>query len=713
MSSGFLGVGISGLAAAQLGLITTEHNITNAGTAGYTRQRSVQTSVVGLSSGSGFVGQGTNVSTIERMYDKYLSAQVNTAQTRLSETDAYYAQISQINNMMADPSAGLTPALQSFFSGVQEVAANPSLLSARQSMISSAETLSSRFQAIDTRLDELSSEVNGRIESGVEMINSYASQIAELNQRIVIAESAFSQPANDLRDQRGQLINDLNKLIKVTTPSNTSNGSLNVFIGSGQPLVMNTEARELTTGVSSSDSSKVVIGIKIGNGDDSLLLPDSLIVGGELGGLVKFRNEALVSTRNEVGRMAATLALTFNAQQAMGQDLLGRAQGETGFTGEFFATSTLKPTVSANANNVKTDPAIPVVAATISVAFTPPSFGGADGNFYTNLTASDYQLAKTGANYTVTRLSDNKQWPPNTDLSALSTIVSAEEGFSFSLSSGTFSDGDSFLIQPTKNAAENLAVSSIISADPRTIAAALPFKTESTKTNTGTGAISGGTGIPGADLSLLPVKIDYVFTPDADPTLVKREISLPAAFGTPISIKWPDGTTASINNADSSLDIITAPDGTTSPAPLYAGSIDYVSGMKIEFSGMKFSLTGAPNNGDSFGLSRSSAASSDSRNALALGKLQTQNTVAGATSTFQTAYSQAVADVGIKTRELRVIGAAQESGLTEAQTSRDNLSGVNLDEEAANMIRYQQAYQASAKILDIGSTLFDSILALG
>lgn len=695
MSSGFLGVGISGLAAAQLGLITTEHNITNASTPGYTRQRSVQTSVVGLSSGSGFVGQGTNVSTIERMYDKYLSAQVNTAQTRLSETDAYYAQISQIDNMMADSSAGLSPALQSFFSGVQEVAANPSLLSARQSMISSAETLSSRFQALDTRLDELSDEVNGRIVDSVEVINSYAEQIAELNQRIVIAESGFNQPANDMRDQRGQLIYELNKLIKVTTPSNTSNGSLNVFIGSGQPLVMDTQAMELTADVSSADSSKVAIGIKTNAGGNSLLLPDSLIVGGELGGLVKFRNEALVSTTNEVGRMAATLALTFNAQQAMGQDLLGRAQGETGFTGEFFDTSTLKPTVSANANNVKTDPAIPVVAATISAAFMPPSFGGADGNFYTNLTASDYQLTRTGANYTLTRLNDNKQWT-NTDLSALSTTISAEDGFSFSLSSGAFADGDSFLIQPTKTAAEKLTVNSIISADPRTIAAALPFKTESTKTNTGTGAISGGRGIPGANLSLLPVKIDYVFTPAAGAFPETRELSFPVTLaGQSVSIKLPDGTTSAV---------------TTIPV---SGMIGYISGMEIEFSGMKFSMTGAPNNGDSFSLSRNPAASSDSRNALALGKLQTQNTVAGGTSTFQTAYSQTVANVGIKTRELRVIGAAQESALSEAQTSRDNLSGVNLDEEAANMIRYQQAYQASAKILDIGSSLFDSILALG
>ena len=135
MSTGLFGIGVSGLAAAQLGLLTTEHNVTNASTPGYTRQRTIQMAVVGLSTGSGAVGQGTNVATIERMYDKYLTAQVNSSQTKLSEIDAYYAEISQIDNLLADSSAGLTPVLQGFFNGVQQVAANPSLLSARQSMM--------------------------------------------------------------------------------------------------------------------------------------------------------------------------------------------------------------------------------------------------------------------------------------------------------------------------------------------------------------------------------------------------------------------------------------------------------------------------------------------------------------------------------------------------------------------------------------------------
>ena len=152
--------------------------------------------------------------TIERMYDRFLTAQVNSAQTTLSGIDAYYAEVSQIDNLLADPSAGLSPALQDFFSGVQQVAANPSLLSARESMVSSASMLVNRFHSLDSRLSELSDEVNGKIQDAVAGINSIGSQIAELNQRIVLAEASYGQPANDLLDQRDQLVNDLNKLVK-------------------------------------------------------------------------------------------------------------------------------------------------------------------------------------------------------------------------------------------------------------------------------------------------------------------------------------------------------------------------------------------------------------------------------------------------------------------------------------------------------------------
>lgn len=677
MSSGIFGIGVSGIAAAQLGLLATEHNVVNANTPGYTRQRTVQATNIAVNTGSGALGQGVHVQTVERLYDKYLTGQVNTATSSLSEIESYYTQIKQIDNLLADPSAGLSPALQDFFSGVQQVAANPSLLSARQSMISSAESLVSRFGAIDARLTELSNEVNGKITDAVSEINSYATQIAELNQRIIVAESSFGQPANDLLDQRDKLINDLNGLIKVSTSTNTD-GSVNVFIGSGQQLVIGQLAMTMTSGASSADSGKTVVGLAtIGGG--VLELPERLIVGGKLGGLVEFRSETLELARNELGRVAASMALVFNAQHALGQDLLGNSGAAVQ---AFFTTTNAGPSVIANSNNA---PGTPPVAS-----FLPPSFGPemAEGNFFTNLTTSDYRLTYDGANYSLTRLSDNQ----NVTLTATATpgLFVTDDGFSLAMPA-TDTAGNSYLIQPTKNAAANISVSAVVAADSRLVAAAVPFRTETGSNNSGTGTISAG--------------VTVGTTPGFNP-----------ATSLPVTISFNSTTTQlSFAGAGAPANVLVKYPG--QPEVSAAVPVAYQSGMVISFSGMSFSVSGGLNNGDSFSLQANPAATSDGRNALALGNLQTRNTVAGdgeqGKSSFQSAYAQLVAGNGIKTRELKVAGEAQQAMLDQAQANRDALSGVNLDEEAANMIRFQQAYQASAKLLEVGKTLFDTLLQIG
>lgn len=684
MSTGIYSIGVSGIAAAQLSLLATEHNVTNASTPGYTRQRTIQATNIAVNTGAGAIGMGVHVTTIERMYDKFLTGQVNSAQSKLSEIDVQYGEIKQIDNLLADPTAGLSPALQDFFSGVQQVASNPSLLSARQSMISSAETLVSRFQSIDSRLNELNIEVNGKIQGAVTSVNAYATQIADLNQRIVISESAYGQPANDLLDQRDQLVNELNKLIKVSTLTN-SDGSFNVFVGSGQQLVVGNQAMTMTATPSSADSSKMVVGLKT-TGGGVLELPETLVTGGELGGLVGFRSNALDPAINELGRVAASVALTFNAQNALGQDLLGRANGDPGFNADFFLMGSMQPAVSSNARNTG------VPAPVVTAAFvTPPSYGPEvnNGNFFTKLTTSDYRLTNTAAGYSLTRLSDNKQWGPDV-LTNLSATVQKEEGFSLALSGGADVVGNSYLIKPTANAAQNLQLNPVIAADPKTVAAALPFRTSADTTNTGSGAISGGTGVPGFLTSLLPTTgITVSYSSATSPSTLSFVGVTP---GQTITYKVP-GATAEV-------------------AMVAPATIPYSQGMAIAVSGMSFVMTGQPNNSDTFTLNRNTAATSDGRNALALGKLQTQNTVAGGSATFQTAYAEMVANNGIKTRELKVTGEAQQAVLDQAQASRDSLSGVNLDEEAANMLKFQQAYQASAKLLEIGKTLFDTIIQI-
>lgn len=735
MSTGIISIGVSGLQAAQLGMQTTEHNITNASTPGFTRQRIQQTANIPLLTGSGFVGQGVNVSSIERLYSSFQTSQVNQAQTSVSELATFYAQISQIDNMLADSNSGLSPALQDFFNGMQQVAANPSALPSRQAMVSTAQSLVARFQGLEDRISQLNDGVNSQITSTVSSINSYAQQIANLNGQIVIAQSSINQPANDLLDQRDQLVTELNKLIRVTT-TNNSDGTYNVYIGSGQQLVVGSQPNTMTATPSAADPSKIAVGLKTASGVQEL--PESLLNGGSLGGLLRFRSESLDRVANDLGRNAASLALTFNAQNALGQDLLGQSSGGAGFVANFFNVS--QPVVFANTQNTGTavvsstlvtpppidgyyslarsgagytltrqsdgqawtqvslaalQAAVPasegltLTGATLAVGESTQVLGPTAGsaNFYTKLTNSDYQLGYDGANYTLTRLSDNVQWS-NASLATLSTTVAGSEGFSLSLSSGAMLAGDSFLLKPVHDAARNLAVNVSVAADPRLVAAAMPIRTSAGAGNTGTGTVSAGQtvlGFSAASIGAAGVTMSYASA--------SNTLSFAGAL--------PAGTNISVTAG-----------GVTTVYPPGAATITYVSGAQISFAGVSFQISGNLDNGDTFSLARNTGAVSDGRNALALGKLQTQNTMSGKTASYQSAYAQLVGDTGNKTREAEVTGQAQQSLLEQSELARDALSGVNLDEEAANLIRYQQAYQASAKMLDIGSKLFDVILSL-
>lgn len=720
-----MSIGTSSLTAAQLGLLTTEHNIANASTPGYNRQYLIQKSQPAILTGSGYIGQGVLVTNVQRYYNEVLVGQVSSAQTSVSELETYYAQIKQIDNMLADQNSGLSPALQDFFSGMQQVAANPSSLPARQAVISSAQALISRYQSIETRLSEIDEGVGSQIVTTVDTINSYAQQIANLNQRIVIAQAATSSPPNDLLDQRDQVIADLNKLVRVRTSTN-GDDSLNVFVGTGQSLVVGTKVNELKAIASSTDLTRMVVGMKVGN--SVMELPEDLITGGSLGGLLTFRSETLDLARNELGRVAASMALTLNAQNGLGQDLLGQIVGDTAFESDLFEISAPKAlsnsgntgTASVTASFVNPPPAQGVyvadgstglvtrlsdgtswafgsVPASEGLDLTNLSVGGGEttvlrnssadySSYFTNLSNSDYRLNYDGTTYTLTRLSDDVSWA-DTDPAALSTTVANSEGFNFSISAG-IAAGDSFMIQPTREVARNIKLNVAVAADPRLVAAAMPMRTAAGTGNTGTASISSGNTV-------------YGFTSASIPT---GGITLTYTAGSPNTFSLSAGLPAGAN--------VSVTSGSTTTVYPATGAIPYTSGAQISFAGLSFTISGVPNTNDTFTISPNTAGVSDGRNALALGKLQTQNTVAGGTASYQSAYARLVSDSGNKSREIQVTTDAQQALLKQAQDSRDSVSGVNLDEEAANLIRYQQAFQASSKILDIAQKMFESILGI-
>lgn len=635
MGSNLYTSALSGLNAAQYGLATTEHNIANATTPGFTRQEVQLSARVGQQTGGGFIGQGVDVVGVKRIYDQFLVTQVMQEQAQASYLSSYYTAMKQIDNLVADPAAGASPALQDFFNAMNGVANNPESVPARQTLLGSAQFVASRFQAIDQRLTNISDSLTNQIGSSVNAINSYAQQIAVLNSNIKRATATANQAQlpNDLLDQREQLINQLNKEIKVSVLSQ-SDGTVSVFMGNGQMLVIDEQAMSLRVVQSSSDPSKVEIAYK--NGNNLIPIQQSSLQGGNLGAYLAFRDQSLEPARNALGRVALGFATSINQQNRLGQDMNGVLGGNL-----FNAAA---PRVDKSANNTGTA----TVLATISNVAA--------------LTTSDYQLRFDGANYSMVRLSDNAV----TSLGAV--LPQTVDGFTVSLASGAMAAGDSFMIRPVANAARDIAVTV---NDPAKIAAAAPMRATSALTNSGSAKITSGSvnAPPPTDVNLqAPVSITFT-----SPTTFNV---VGAGTGNPVGVVYP---TAS-------------------------GSITY--------NGWTVQITGTPAAGDVFNVATNSNAVGDNRNALLLAGLQTQNLLANGTASFQGAYGQLVGDIGAKTHELDVTSQAQENMVAQTVASQQAVSGVNLDEEAANLMRFQQAYQAAAKAMQIANTMFDALLNL-
>ena len=629
MGNSILNIGVSGLLTAQNQLLTTSHNISNADTTGFNRQKVVLSTNIPFSSGSGFIGQGVQSTAVERVYSQFLVSQSLQVQTQSQSLDTYYTSIKQLDDMFAEATSGLSPTLQNFFSAIQDVATNSSVIPSRQSMLSSAEALVARLNSMDDQFTQIREGINTQISSAVTQINTIAQQISEVNKQITWAEGAAGgQSANDMLDQRDALITQLNGLINTDTIIQ-SDGSMNVYVGNGQALVIGGQVLQLQAGDSIENPEDLTVNLL--NGSSVIRLPESQITGGVLGGLLAFRSETLGEAQNSIGRVAMVLAQTFNDQHQLGMDLNGD-MGE-----EFFNVASPKIT-SVTTNNPLSN-----ITATISD--------------FSSLTTSDYEFSYDGANYTLLRLSDNQSFSGSLPLTVDGITVS----------SATMSAGERFLIQPTINGAKDIQV---LIKDTTKIAAAAPNRTDAAATNVGTGKISAG--------SVNPLPLD-----------VNLQQPLTITFQSPYNGYY---------------DVTGIGTGLPATNQLYTPDAD------ISFNGFTFQISGNPAAGDVFTVMPNDSGVGDNRNILALGTLQTTNTMDSGTASYQSAYGQLVSFIGNRTRELDVTSKAQANLYDQTVQSIQSVSGVNLDEEAANLLRFQQTYQAASKVIEMSNTLFDSVL---
>ncbi len=747
MAANILSIGQSALAAAQIGISTTGNNIANAATPGYSRETVIQTEATPQTYGFGSLGNGVNVTTVQRAYSNFIGTQVNATQASKSSMDSYYAQMQQIDNMLGDATSGLSPAMQSFFSGVQTLSSNPSSVSSRQALLSNAQSMTSEFQGMGQQLVQINQSVNTQITNSVAAINTIAGQIAQLNGTILTAQggSASGQPPNDLMDQRDQLITQLNQQIKATVVQQ-DNGQYNVFIGNGQPLVMGAQTTPLSAVPSAVNPGETDVAYSA-NGKNVVLSGNSL-AGGQLGGLLEFRSQSLDPAQNQLGLTAIGLGTTFNNQQILGQDLNGNPGAN------FFTVGA--PSVQASTANTGTG----TLTAQISNV-------GA-------LTASDYQLSYNGTNYTMTPVSGGSS-------TTFATFPQTIGGVTYTMS-GTPAPGDSFLVRPTANGATAFGVAI---TDPAKIAAAAPIvtaavtdspvMTSNSASNTGTGQISAAS-IGSNPVSPLPPSLALTYSsasntltgfPSNQPvTVTSNGTTTSYAAGAPVTYTSGatisvEGVSFTISGAPANNDTFNLTNGGT--GQISAGSVNssylatpltapltltynaatnsligfppsqavtvtnngtsttfaagtpvaYTPGATVSFGGISFTISGTLVNNDTFTVGPNTNGVGDNRNALLLGSLQNANTLYGSTANFQGAYAQMVSSVAGKTNELNVTSTAEGATLTSLQNAQQSKSGVNLDEEASNLLQYQQAYQAAGKLMQVASQLFTVILNLG
>ena len=639
-------IGLSGLNAAQNALNTTSNNISNVYTPGYNREITV------LNESRN--NAGVRVADIERQFNTFVAAQLNNAKSQSTALETYNTQISQIDNLLADREAGLSPLMQNFFSALEDLASAPSDPAARQGVLGTADTLTAQFRSFDGYLQDLQSGVNGQIKDEITQINNTTSQIANINREIALSRAQLGEAPNSLLNQRDQLISELNE--KMNLRLNIQDGkTYNLSLPNGQPLVTGDTAYKLEAVTSPNDPQRIVVGYREGaRGNGNLVsLDEGLITGGSLGGLMSFRSETLDKTQNQIGQLAASIALEFNAQHQKGVDLNGE-QGQ-----EFFSIG------QSNAYYNKDNKGSAEVSATIDSANT----SALRATDYTvrviNASAEEFEVIRKDTGEAL----EADEWSFSDNVLSFAGVDVNFNDFDLA------QNGDSFEIQPLRRAAGGMEA---IVSDLDKIAA---------------GSLVEQSG----DLEVSNVRYENALANTSESLQIElnenKNLSVSGYTG-PILV----------NGVTLSLDA----NGVVQDS---AGTVAVLAeDDEITIDGVSFVLADVSTEG-TLTFQQGSAAAGDNRNALALQDLQSKDIVGGSAS-LSGAYGALVSDVGNRTNIIQVNLDARQGLTDQLRAVQQSESGVNLDEEAANLIRFQQFYQANARVIDTASTIFDTILGL-
>lgn len=673
-----ISIGLSGLNASQTALSITGNNIANAAVSGYSRQQTIQTTGPSHNIGTGFVGTGTTLSDVRRIYNAYLDNQLQTSTSLNTDAAAFQDQITGIDKLLAESDTGISSVLTAFFSALQTASAKPSDVASRQLLLTQAQTLSNRFNAISSQMSKQNDSINSQLDTLSGQVNKLTSSIADLNKQITQLSASGASP-NNLLDARSEAVRQLNELVGVTVQER--DGNYDVYLGNGQSLVTGNRANTLSAVPSAADQSQYSLQINYPTFSSDVT---SVVTGGQIGGLLRYRNDVLTPSMNELGRVALVVADSINSQ--LGQGLDANAQFGSALFSSINSALAISQRSLASANNSAGSGNLDVSIAN----------SGA-------LTTYDYEVKFTGPNQYSVRRSDGTDMG-NFDLTT--TPPPVIDGFTLKLNGGGLAAGDSFKVSPTRSAAGSI---NTVLTDANKLAFAGPINGIVGSGNTGSGTITQpnlGAKLDiygGADTALIQDSIKH--------SMPVRMVFQAASGGTQGYTLYDSkgnsiGTGTIVPGQDNKL-TINVPMRDASGAPILDGS-----GNPRTFS-VETTVGGSPATNDSFTFGFNADGKSDNRNAQALLGLQTKSTVgvnSGGGSSFTSAYASLVERVGAKANQAKIDTVATKAVLDAAKESRNGVSGVNLDDEAANLIKFQHYYTASSQIIKAAQETFSILI---
>lgn len=642
---GILNVGVSALQATQVALQTTGNNISNVNTPGYSRQSVVLQPLQGQFSGGGYIGKGVDLVTIQRNVSDFLTRQSALASATSSSDAMRSDKLNQLQEIFQGGTGGLGAAINAMLNSFSDVASAPTDLTARQVVLTRIDETASRLRAASSSLDDLHNGIRQELTQKIASINTIASNLAKVNDQIARAKGTGQTP-NDLLDHREQLVRDLNQLVQ-TSQVQADDGSLSIFIGGSQALVLGTTAS--TVSLARDDYADALSGkLQITRGGLSSTVDENSLRGGEVPSLLRFVNTDLNAARNQLGRLTTALAESMNAQHRLGLDLSGNPGGNLLSTTTFSGLNVLTPQPPAPANTG-------TGSITLGIANV------------TQFVPSDYEVQFSNAtDFTITRRSDGKV----TSYTGAAPGTVTLDGLNITIAAGT-TNGDRFLLKPFSTSASNIQAQF---SSPASLAVASPIAATANSANRGSLALKSLLAT-GSATAIPTYRIDFTV----------------AAGVTQYSVVDTSGPT------------------TVVPAT------NFVPGQAIAYQpagagqpGFSLTLTGAAANGDSYTVKPNAYPRLDAGNASAMMNLRDVPTFDGAN--LSDGYASILADIGTRAQSAQYSAQVSKTIANNLEKDRTGISGVNLDEEAAKLLQFQQSYQASAKIIQVAQTVFETLI---